>query len=435
MDSDPTLYGRGTVRWRRNASIGRQAAFSALLVSVGVTFDGLNTAFGNPVLFLLCGGTLLAALVRTPPPMIFWRHAAPIVLLAVAAHLWGLMPLATGAGTYAMPDLVGAEMIGAAALLAAFLAGACIAGRNGAAAAVDALVVLACVNVAIGLVIREVGDSLPLDLWRSMGNSRFAGTVSNPNVAGAYFGMMALLALGRAMHARAREGAIGQALTAARWTAVLLCAGACAITASRSAVAATMVAMLGMVVVSLVRGRTLRTALLVVLGLVLLVGAGLGDLVMGRIGLLDETSSGRAAIWSNDWVIVQTSPWFGHGFGSFPAVQMRWIDDTRLAQELWTVNSAHNLIFQLLIEGGVGYLLLLTAAAATIGWRVIGNLRRPDTDPWRAGGVGALAVVVACAMVDIALDVPALAAVASFLLGLLWEVPQFGARSGSSRRI
>lgn len=430
MDSSRTVNGRGTPKWRRNGSAARQAAFGALLVSVGVTFDGLNSAFGGPLLFLLCGAALLTVLTLAPPPMIFWRRAAPIILLAVVAHLWALVPAMNAVGTYATPDLIGAEMIGAAALLAAFLAGACIAGRNAGAVAVDWLVVLACANVAIGLMIREVGDSLPLDLWRSMGNARFAGTVSNPNVAGAYFGMMALLALGRAVNARAGEGAVGQAVTAARWIAVLLCAGACTITASRSAV----VAMLGMVVVSFVRARTLRTALLVVLGLALLIGAGLGDLVIGRIGLLDETSTGRAAIWTNDWAIVQASPWFGHGFGSFSSVQMRWIDDPRLAQELWTVNSAHNLVFQLLVEGGVGYVLLLMAAAIWTGWRVVGNLRRPDADPWRAGGVAALAVVVACAMVDIALDVPALAAVTLFLLGMLWEVPQFGTRSGSSRR-
>lgn len=61
--------------WRGRGSIGQQAALTALLVSVGVAFNGLNSASGNPILFLLCGGALALALLIETPPTAFWRRA------------------------------------------------------------------------------------------------------------------------------------------------------------------------------------------------------------------------------------------------------------------------------------------------------------------------------------------------------------------------
>lgn len=434
------LHTRATVgrAWYRHGLMGQQAALTALLFSVGVTFNGLNNAFGHPVTFLLCGAALAFALFVETPPAAFWSRLLPILTLVLVAQLWVMTPLwlELPGVRYAVPDVWGGEFIGAGGMVAAFAVGACISARRGApAAAIDWLIIFACANAVVGLVVREMGDSLHFDLWRGEGSSRFTGTVSNPNVAGAYFGMMALLALGRAMNAApAGEGPIAQAASAARWIAVLLCGGACAITASRSAVVATAVAMLAVAVVALVRQRAVRAGVLVLLGLILIAGAGLTDTLMGRIGLLGEQSTGRGAIWSHDWTIVQASPWFGHGFGSFSAVSLRLLDDPRLAQELWTVNSAHNLIFQLLIEGGFVYLALLAGAAMLIGARIVSNLKHLGAGDWRAGAVGAIGVVLACAMVDIALDVPAISALTLFLAGMLWERPQFGLRSGSSRR-
>ena len=90
------------------------------------------------------------------------------------------------------------------------------------------------------------------------------------------------------------------------------------------------------------------------------------------------------------------------------------------AAELAPVNAAHNVAIQLVLDAGLPFLLAIVAALAMIVRCVVGANahRRMRIDD--AGIVLAVLVLLIAAMVDIALDVAAMALLFWTLLGLLW---------------
>jgi O-antigen ligase len=437
MTSDrPTLLDTFARRCRRIVPPTAASVLTALVASVGVTFNGLNNAFGGPIMFLLWGGLLAVLLVSIVEPRHFWAGVATPLGLATLAYGWATLPLwaLPTKGTYLAPDLLLPELLSAAALGSAFLAGA-LAGshRGGIARVTDWLLLFGALNIALGLLLREVGPSLPWDLWQSRPDFRFTGTLSNPNVAGTYLGMLAVLGLHRIItnHDQPSLGA-ERVRTAARWIMVLLCTGACAITASRSAMVATASGLALLGVVHMLRFRQYRYKLplpgLLILGGAMILAAGLADPAMERFELLGRQSTGRGLMWEVYAAASAEAPLFGYGPGGFPTLNLRLLSDPRMAQELWMVNSPHNLILQLVLKGGIPFLALLAAAMVIVIARAVWN-----SNDERLGLVCAIGVAVACSMVDIALDVPALAALTLLLAGLAWG-RQAGTRSASRAR-
>ncbi|EXS71990.1 O-antigen ligase family protein [Sphingobium sp. Ant17] len=433
---------RRRARPRLRSGVERQIApIIALLLSIGFTFNGLDTLSGNPTLFLLCGAMLALLLLLDAPPRLFWTRALPILALVLLAYGWATLPLWAPAQFllrqgYIVPDLLLPRLLGAAGLLAAFLAGAMLgARRNALANIIDWMLLFGCVNVIGGLILREYGTELPWDIWRPRQDMRFTGTLSNANVAGTYYGMLALLALGRIVSDPAiGDGPVAQAWRAARWVGLLLCAGACAITASRSAMAGTLLGLTGIGLLHFLRRKGFDSwlvPLLLLLGAGGVLAVGLVDMLFARASMIAEGTAGRTMMWGHYWHIARQAPWFGYGLGSFPDVNQQMLTDPRTAQALWMVNAPHNLILRFLIDGGVPFLLLLTIAMLVIVRRIAANLSYYGPLDGRAGVVAAIFTALLCSMVDIALDIPALAAMTLFLIGLLWERHQFGSRSAS----
>ncbi len=79
------------------------------------------------------------------------------------------------------------------------------------------------------------------------------------------------------------------------------------------------------------------------------------------------------------------------------------------AQLLWYVHSAHDEVLSLLLEGGVPYLVLTMATMAAILFDIHRHRDAKRADPLLRAMMVAMALVLACAMVDITLDVPAMA--------------------------
>lgn len=407
-------------------------AIAALALSLGIAFNGLNGAFGKPVLFLLVSTPFALLLFAAPPAVSVWRSLGPIVALTAAAHLWMTLPLWVPPlrGNYARPDLLLREILGAAALLVAFCTGALLTRRRQAlASAVDWLLAFGCVMAVLGVMLRDQAGALPSHLWQPHGGVRFAGTMSNSNVTGAYFALLALAGVTRVTGDPAdwRKPRVRAAMIA-RCMAVLLCVGASLVTASRSANTCLGLGLTTILFVAARRRGRRGIVLTAVLSAALLLAAwiGLADLLQLRLNQLGGDGLARVVMWRHYLDVSLHAFWFGHGAGGFATVSARSLTDPPLAQLLWTVNAPHNLILGLLLDGGIGHLLLLAAAAALVARRIFANLRHEGLHDGATGVLLGILAVFACAMVDIALDVPALAALTLFLAGML----AFRARDG-----
>lgn len=415
----------------RNDFAARIPAFAALTATFGAMFNGLDNAFGNAI---LCAAFAILVAVAIPvlaPRSSFWRAIAPGFALLIAAALWAAISSFGMFGAPALvPDLALSELTGLAGVGAALLAGAAIgADTQRRDRTVDLLIALATAIAAIGLIASHFSITLSTTLWQPGQQGRFAGTFGNANVAGSFYAAIATLAFGRAIgtigqRTRSRADATRTGLLAARGIACVILLAACAATASRTAMATGIVAILAIGLIHGIRSghlpRHLLAAGIVVaalLGLVLLVTA---DMLFERMETLADDGVFRGEMWTHYGRIAARSPIFGYGLGAFQTVNLRNLSDPGLAAELWSVNAAHNIVIQIAIEAGLPYLLLVIGAVLTIGRSVVGAARRGGIRIADLGLGLAAAVILANAMVDIALDVPAIATLFWLMLGLLW---------------
>lgn len=128
---------------------------------------------------------------------------------------------------------------------------------------------------------------------------------------------------------------------------------------------------------------------------------------------------GREDLWRDSLVALQQVWPIGAGTGNFLSYFL-------VAERLETVDPsfparAHNDWLEFGMEGGILAVLVLIAAAGLLGWRVMGALRSPATEPaqreWRAQvlfGTGALIVIALHSLVDYPLRSMSLACLAAF---------------------
>lgn len=116
-----------------------------------------------------------------------------------------------------------------------------------------------------------------------------------------------------------------------------------------------------------ITGRSLRSAAIVGALLSPLLSRGAARERLTSLSL--ENSSGRSDIWEAALDMFRRRPVFGHGFGSFNATSPHIIEDFVTANESGSfdplvgqpTSSAHNVILQVLAEGGI-------LGLAIVGW-------------------------------------------------------------------
>lgn len=142
--------------------------------------------------------------------------------------------------------------------------------------------------------------------------------------------------------------------------------------------------------------------------------------LLARFDTLGSEALVRSMMWDHYLDLAAAAPLQGYGPGSFPTLNAATLDNPLTARSLWFVNSAHNLFLQIALAGGIPYLILMIWA----GWRIltpVGQLARRGQLPVDTLGTFAFVLLIlSCATVDIALDVPAVILVTLFLTGLLW---------------
>jgi O-antigen ligase len=134
-----------------------------------------------------------------------------------------------------------------------------------------------------------------------------------------------------------------------------------------------------------------------------------------RIGESQLETERRVAIYEHTLEAIAASPLLGYGYGGFPALY-RMYDTDDLTR---VVDAAHSTILENVMELGVpGALLLFAAIAMPVVWcwQAAGTRRRDQHVPAIAIAVGA--AVTIHSMVDFPLQIPAIAAAFSLVLGL-----------------
>jgi hypothetical protein len=406
------------------------------VLASGLVFNGFNSAAGQAIGAILSCLMLAAVILDRAPDVRLWRAMLPVLVPALTGIAWlalgaaGLHPWPTTQAVPLAPDLAGPELVGAAGALAALVAGGLLGADRRLVFRILVLVIaLACCSFVAGLVIREAGGAGALGYWTAERRGRFAGTIGNVNTLAAVAGGVLLLSLalgaqsvlaaGGAWKGVARTPAwLGFALAAA------LASGTMVLTAARfPLVMLVSVLLLGAGWVA-IRSRRVPRGLpafaAVALLLLALIGWANSDLLTERLGSTGSDGLVRLQMWSHYWQLAWESPLYGYGAGSFPALNEARLDSPALARSLWIVNSPHNILLQLMLAGGLPYLLLIVAAAGMLAWPVARLMVSPAARAEDAGLCGWVILVLGCAMVDLALDVPGMVTLTLFLAGLLW---------------
>jgi O-antigen ligase len=294
--------------------------------------------------------------------------------------------------------------------------------------AIGWIVLFGLVQIAAGLILRGIDPGHVWGVDKGILADRFTGTSLNANASACLFGVIALLGLGRWLTLMRESGEDRDSGIVARIAAMLGLAigtGACFITGSRTAL---LLLVAGLAIVAgrdpLLRRRLLRPrglAMLAAAGFVLVMLAlTIGDVTLDRMAMTGTDAVTRVEIWRHYAALVGRSWLWGYGPLSFDEVNLMSLRTAAQATLLWYVHSAHNQILSMLLEGGVPYLVLATATLAAI---LLAIHRRRDpkrADPLLRAMMVATTFVLACAMVDITLDVPAMAALQTVLIGLPW---------------
>ena len=404
------------------------APLLALLAILACGLGGANSAFLSVLAaqgsFLLAAAIFLSArLPRLSPVAVL-----PVVGALLAYLAWAALPGLGQAAPLLAPDRFWPAWLEAASLVVAFLAAATTGLRRGNVerfalwlTGFTGLLILA----TLGLRLAGAGGTAPFAIEDDRLH-RFAGSIGNPNVAGVAYAMLSLMAVAMARVKLARwvqKPGDGRLLLALGALLVALASMALVgITQSRTALA---LLMAGLLVQWLSRKPGARrwrgwravamggAALCLMLGLLLVAGT-----TLDRFAPLEADGVSRVAIWRYYCALAQEAPLTGYGLGSFVELNQRHLTPLS-APELWSFGAAHAAPLQISLESGWPGLALLAGVAVLVG-RGSARLLRGGADP--LGQAMALAVLVAlmAGMVDIALNVPGIALLASILAGLGW---------------
>jgi len=149
----------------------------------------------------------------------------------------------------------------------------------------------------------------------------------------------------------------------------------------------------------------------------------IGGIMVGGMRLAQKTASvaGDAAIRIRDhehyWKLSLETPWFGRGLGSFRALNTATLDSVDVLHR-WNFGAAHNVLLHGALEAGWPFVLLMAIGVAGGATILLSARATTAFDSMMYGLILAVGFAIIFGIVDIALNVPALAATATWLGGL-----------------
>lgn len=419
---------------RPRAAILAGAWLLGLNVFVQATAKGGDSALLGTMaasLNSLCG--LILLLIGRPSRALLRRMAAPLLLLA-AALAWATGPdmavaLLGARSIRIAPDLVAGDAARYMGSLCLLTGATAFGARRGAQRMAMAAIVLgAGANVLGGLILRQIDPHRVWGVEKGLLAGRFTGTMLNANAMATIYAVAAVLALGLALAAlRDRSRPFREYPLAPLTFLTVFAAGLGAIgpTGSRTAMASALIASALLLFMQFSRQQDRKAWLIAIgagslsVGAMLLIG---GLVTLRRLPKLGVDAVQRWELWEHYLAIARHAGPFGYGLGSFAEVNSAMLPTDFRATDLWYVNAAHNVMLQMVIEGGLLYCLLACVAIALIARGVIQHWpgRNDPAAIVQQAGASALLIVLLAGMVDIALNVPAVVTMAASVQGLLW---------------
>lgn len=167
------------------------------------------------------------------------------------------------------------------------------------------------------------------------------------------------------------------------------------------------------------RGERRRALLHVLVSIAGFVAALLafGDVALSRLGRIGLSDPSRVAVAETTVAAILASPWFGTGYGTFPALFPMFRDDPATIWNSWS--SAHNVYLETAAELGLPVAVLLMASVGAVVWSCLKGA--PSRKRYRAiPAAGASAAVLAFvhASVDFSLSVQAVNLTLATILGV-----------------
>lgn len=410
-DHDPRPHGLGLF------------IFSAVaLTFFGLVAGGANSALVSSIIasfqLLLAGLLLLLTGTRTAETR---TSVFALAAFGIALTL-GALPLMIRLPGVIAPDLIPAVLLKLAGYAAATITAFVLAGTaSGRRLMIGALIggglIFALWTIGSGLL--QSPDAITAPHHHATG--RFMGSLENANAMASVAGVLVLLGVGGAIRAWPETGLYdlsAKIVWSLGASLALIVLSIAIIGLAESRLTALIVVVLALALVAPYRAHSQRHLTRTVIAALSLSVLIFGWRVFDRFGDIRQDWDARLSVYERLAAQVANSPFIGHGLGSFREVNIRSLTDGAG----WDWGAAHNIILQSLIEGG---LLFTIAIAATLGTILAvcmaGQARRRD-DPLIRACFYAVLLILGVAMIDIPLDVPAIAGLWSLLLGLVWRV-------------
>lgn len=208
-----------------------------------------------------------------------------------------------------------------------------------------------------------------------------------------------------------------------RLAAVLLLMIALALTGSRAGVASAIAGLLTLLLTYL-RGGSVKfwhiAAIAAVVGGMLLLAFSVGgDLLAQRFTRVDAVFDGnlRSTVYSATVDAIASVPWTGTGYGTYRDAFSAYRPETLSSIFFW--DKAHNTYLENAFELGIPAALSLNVAILLLGIEAMRGLWRRQRD--RTGpalGIAATVLVATHSFFDFSLQIPAVAVLYAFMLGL-----------------
>lgn len=404
---------------------------------------GANQPAASLWLTALCGVGLAAALLS--PLRIGLYDLVPTIPLLVlfaftlAIAAWTLTPWAPGgahpiwAWAGITPGSITIDRGGTVLEIVKLSGLACLFGlgalqglnRDKALATLEAVVWTGGVYALVSLLTFVAGVQIA-------GGDRLSGGFLSANSGATVFGVLTLLSLGLFLRGWQKKVGIGLSrritAVAGPFSCLALSTICLLLTASRMGVTATLFAV-GVLLVWTFAQNPKGKAPALVAGLVILaLGSvlffGGNALLWTRLDGLDLAAGVRGQILVAHWQAFLASPLFGYGLGSFNLVNLQIMTGDNAAT-LWSMRAAHNVYLQWLEEAGlVGALAMFLLIANILVVSIWRSGRVKGTPTPLHGLLCANLVILVHGTTDYALQVPSIAALWAFLLGLQFAYGQ-----------
>ena len=411
------------------------AAILAPVVLVGgFVALGANSSLLGTLAGLAAFLTAALTFALLPPDVGFWRAIVPVLGPFVLALGWAALPLAlpeeVARGSWIMPGEFLASFVTLAGVLVWLATGAAMGARPQITKrTIDIFIALCIPWILVSIIAFRVDPAHVWGIDKGLPRPRFSATILNPNTAACAMAMIGVLAGSRFLLAAhyvietvgtAQRRAVIALATS--WLTTMLALVAMSLTSSRLA---TILGGGGIVLLTLQARRLARhshlyyISCIAALLLPMLIGSAIGGVrVIQKMAGAEGDLALRWEDFTHYWRLSLEAPWFGHGLGSFRALNLATLDQAHVLHR-WNFGAAHDVILHSALEGGWPFALL---SSAGVGFAVVLILRARATlafDTSMYGLVFAVIIALVCGLGDIALNVPALAALAAWLGGLM----------------